>query len=80
MTIFDKTETRFDHYLGKLVKYDNKTLAIAGRDEAIVEELNRTTLSWAEHRMSPVNDYSELWGFSALSIEKSLYIFGESRI
>ena len=80
MTVFDKTETRFEHFDGKLVKYDKKILAIGGYDQAMVEELNRTILSWAEHRMSPVNDYSKLWGFSALSIEKSLYIFGKSRI
>ena len=80
MTVFDKTETRFGHYDGKLVKYDKKILAIGGYDQAMVEELNSTKYSWEKHQMSPVNGYSKLWGFSALSIEKSLYIFGKSRI
>ena len=79
MTIFDHTKTRFEHHRGKLVKYGNKTLAIGGEDVAVVEELNFADWSWAEHPMSPVNNYSRLYGFSALSIEKSLYIFGKSR-
>ena len=62
------------------MKYDHKTLAIGGEEGAIVEELNSADLLWAEHPMSPVNDYSYFRGFSALSIEKSLYIFGKSRL
>ena len=82
LTIFDHTETRSDHYGGKFAKYDNKTWAIGGYNDAMVEELDTTESSWkyAEGPMSPVNDYSKLYGFSALSIEKSLYIFGESRL
>ena len=82
MTTFDRTETQFEHFYGKLVKYDNKTLAIGGLNDATVEELNSMESSWklAEHPMSPVNGYNRLNGFSALSIEKSLYIFGESRL
>ena len=83
MTIFDKTETRFDHFGGKLVKYDNKVMAIAGRN-AEVEEFNPRAkhlylfmqLSWTEHSMSPVNGYRRLDSFTALSMEKSLFIFG----
>ena len=82
MTIFYQTETRFDHFGGKLVKYDNKILAIAGdnSNEAMVEELNRTKLSWAEHSMSPVKFGGftrNLDGFTALTVEKSLFIFKE---
>ena len=80
LTIFDYTETRFGHHEGKLVKYDNKTLAIGGRLAATVEELDYIKCSWTEHTMSPVNNYNILNYFSALSIDKSLYIFGKLRL
>ena len=74
MTIFDQTESQVSHTLGKLVKYDNKTLAIG--PGWTVEELDRTTLSWTTHPMSPLNDSStSLYGITALSVEKSLFIF-----
>ena len=41
----------------------------------MVEELIRTNLSWAEHSMSPLR--SPLSRFTALSVEKSLFIFNE---
>ena len=85
MTIFDQTETLVSHKGGKFVKYDNKTLAIGGYhlDDSgayqwgfIVEELNPTKLSWTEHPMSPVKNSSKpLLGFTALTDEKSLFIF-----
>ena len=76
----------FDHRQGKLVKYNNKALVVGGfRSAPSVEEMNDTQLSWAEHQMSPVYGSGiwtgQLWvplvGFTALSLEKSLFIFGE---
>ena len=44
----------------------------------VVEELDLSTLSWAEHKMSPVNGNIGLtYGFTAFSIGKSLFIFGQ---
>ena len=80
MTIFDQTETQFDHHAGTLVKYDNKTLAIGGWSGSRVEELNRTTLSWADHSMSPVEGSSSLDGFTALTVDKSLIIFAQRSV
>ena len=79
MTIFDQTETRVNHLEGKLVKYDGKVIAIAGKFSAMVEEMDPAQMSWEQHSMSPVNGYSLLFGFTALTIEKSLFIFGELR-
>ena len=76
MTIFDLNETGFDQYRGKLVKYDNTVMAIARRS-AKAEQMNMSKLSWAEHPMSPVNGFSRMNCFTALSIEKSLFIFGQ---
>ena len=80
MNIFDQTETHFKHYGGKLVQYDNKVMVIGGQSTAKVEEINPTQLSWAEHPMSPVNGSTfALFGFTALSVEKRLFIFGRLR-
>ena len=75
LIIFDQSETRFEHWRGKLVKYDNKSLVIGGDDNAEVEEMGSKQL-WAENPMSPVNDYDILEDFTALPIDKSLFIFG----
>ena len=76
LIIFDQTLTQFEHWRGKLVKYDNKSLAIGGKETANVEEMNPKQLSWAEHSMSPVNGFDILDGFTALSFDESLFIFG----
>ncbi len=68
LIIFDQTETRFGHFQGKLVKYNNKTLIIGG-DNATVEELNAKQKSWVEHAMSPVNGSTALYDATALSID-----------
>ena len=83
MTIFDQTETQFDHSKGKLVKYDNTVLVIGGDSiwtVPMAEKINPTQLSWAEHPMSPVNDLIVLYGFTALSLKQSLFIFGLLRL
>ena len=80
LTIFDLTQTRDSHSAGKFVKYDNKTLAIGGWSSSRVEELNRTTLSWADHPMSPVEGSSSLDGFTALTVDKSLFIFAQRSV
>ena len=76
MTIFDRTETQFIHYNGKLVKYDNKIIVIGGKRTPLVEKLNAKQTKWKNHTMGPVNDLDELRGFTALSLKKSLFIFG----
>ena len=43
---------------------------------ALVEELNAKQTKWKNHTMGPVNDLDELRGFTALSLKKSLFIFG----
>ena len=81
MTIFDQTETGFEHDQGELVKYDNTVMVIGGFYNATVEKLNANQTKWEEHEtMSPVNGFSEFWGFTALSMEKSLFIFGQFRL
>ena len=82
MTIFDQTETRFDHSVVKLVKYDNKTLVIGGDfigGDLIVEELNRMELTWAAHPMSPIG-FDYIPDFTALTVETSLFIFGRRSV
>ena len=79
MTIFDQTKTRYGHREGKLVKYNNKVVVIGGMRTAVVEKMKPTHL-WAEHKMSPVNGlYHDCFReFTAVSIEKNLFIFGGS--
>ena len=91
LTIFDQTETEFGHQQGKLVKYDSKVIVIGASQfggrvwseldldwnkTASVEVMTPPPL-WAQHKMSPVNDLSSLSAFTALSIAKSLFIFGQ---
>ena len=81
LTRFDQTKTK-KHIGGTLVKYDNKVLAVGG-GQALVEQINDTQI-WTEHSaMSPVNTfqgtfYGQTWlsGFTAISLETSLFIFG----
>ena len=80
LTIFDQTEPTFNHCSGTLVKYDDKILVMGGVDTATVEEMNRTQLSWSEHPMGPVNGFNRLYSFTAVSIDKSLFTFGMSRL
>ena len=77
LTIFDHKETRFEHYEGNLVKYDNKTIVIGGSETAEVEEMKSRETPWTEHSMSPVNGFWGLRGFTAVSIDQSLFIFGQ---
>ena len=78
--IFDQTKTIFEHHFGTLVKYDDKLLAMGGEYSATVEEMNQIELSWSEHPMSPVNGFNSTFnGFTAVSMDKSLFIFGKSR-
>ena len=79
LTIFDPSRTQWYHRDGKFVKYDKKLLVIGGWGNAAVEEFNHKELSWKYHEMSPVNGLSILASFTALSIEKSLFIFGKWR-
>ena len=86
---FDRTESLFEHAGGKLVKHDNNVLVVGGwriapeeemnfRIAPLVEELvNNSQLAWAEHLMSPVKGVCNLFGFTALSAEGSLFIFGQ---
>ena len=83
---FNRTETQFIHTYGKLVHYNSRVLAIAGRmplvDEleaggAPVEELNDEQTEWSMHPMSPVNDLMRLSGFTALTSGTKLFIFGQ---
>ena len=76
LTIFDHTETRFEHESSKLVKYKGKVMVIGGFQGAWVEEIDTKQLSWKENSMSPVNGYSRIEGFTALSINQSLFLFG----
>ena len=68
--------------MGTLVKYDHKVIVIGGGQTADVHEMNQTKLlsknffSWDKHAMSPVNGYEEIYGFTALTIDRSLFIFG----
>ncbi len=72
--------------MGKLVKYDNRVLVVGGEGTAKVEEMiprsrqlySFVQLSWVDHPMSPVNDMNAIKGFTALSLDKSLFIFGTS--
>ena len=71
--------------MGKLVKYDKTVLVVGGKEvqhhtTAMVEAMNDTQLSWAEHPMSPVNVFTELETFTALTLAKSLFIFGMLRL
>ena len=53
---------------------------IGGSYNAEAEEMNSNQL-WARHAMSPVNGYDSWFsGFTALSIETSLFIFGRLRL
>ena len=76
---FDKFETRLNHFGGKLVNHNYALLAVAG-STAMVEELDPYQLYWTEHPMSPIvgfwNSWRGLSGFTALSMENSLFIFG----
>ena len=82
LTIFDHTETRIEHARGILVKHENKAMVIGGASTAAVEEMDTSQLSWEENSMSPVNGYNgtRLFGFTALSVDKSLFIFGRLRL
>ena len=76
MTIFDQTETQFEHDAGNLVKYDNEVIVIGGYSTASVEKLNAKQTKWKKHPMGPVNDLKKLRYFTAVSLKKSLFIFG----
>ena len=76
LTIFDHKETRFEHNHGQLVKYDNKAIVIGGSETAEVEEMTLRETPWTAHSMSPVNGFDGLFGFTAISINQSLFIFG----
>ena len=75
---FDKFDTLFGHYTGKLVNHKDELLAVGG-GTAMVEELDPSQLYWTEHPMSPIEGNSSmvLSGFTALSFENSLIIFGQ---
>ena len=51
-------------------------MVIGGFQGAWVEEIDTKQLSWKENSMSPVNGYSRIEGFTALSINQSLFLFG----
>ena len=76
---FDKFETRLNHFGGKLVSR-KKTLLAVGGGTAMVEELDPSQFHWTEHPMSPIGGFRNsqfgLSGFTALSFENSLFIFG----
>ena len=75
---FEKFETGSNHNWGKLVSH-KKTLLAVGGATAMVEELDPAQLYWTEHPMSPIEGNSSmvLSGFTALSFENSLLIFGQ---
>lgn len=92
MTTFEHTHTQTEHYEGTLVNYDSTVLAIGGGSSSwealtdydssvIVEEYKSNAKHWNEHwedhTMSPVDGIFRLAGFTALSIVKSLFIFGQ---
>ena len=62
------------------MNYDLKVLAIGGDySGAVAEELNYETYSWRDHAMSPVDNFNNnLIGFTTISLNKSLFIFGDS--
>ena len=77
---FDKFDTLFGHYEGKLVNHNNALLAVGGRT-TMGEERNASQLYWTYHPMSPIEGFwitrpRQVSGFTALSLENSLFIFG----
>ena len=76
---FEKFETRFDHYEGKLVNHNYALLAVGG-GTTMVEERDPAELYWTEHPMSPIEGFPNsqygFYGFTTLSLENSLFIFG----
>ena len=75
-------QTDFDHFDGTLVKYDNKLLALG--DEMTKVEQMGALRKWTLHPMSLMYNFrefgypaSELSGFTAISLETSLFIFGQ---
>ena len=82
---FHETESEFEHYNGRLVKFMDTFLAIGGGEwdfssgsaifEATVDIFNETM--WEEKQdMSPVNGLTKLAYFSTLAIGDDLFIFG----
>ena len=76
---FENFETRSNHYGGKLVNHNDALLAVGGWT-VIVEELDPSQFNWTEHPMSPIESFWDSrfgpYGFTALSLENSLFIFG----
>ena len=70
LTVFDQSETQFEHLLGRLVRYDNELLAIGGISENPTVEAFKQTgkRAWEVNPMSPVVNVNMLADFNALTL------------
>ena len=74
---YDQTETIYDHHRGDIVTFGNRLTAIGGfHDGRKVEVYNKP--NWNDTIIPSVGNYDsdQFYSFSALSINKKLFVYG----
>ena len=75
----DVENTKRPHWLGELITYKDKLVALGDYYNRSVEVLENGM--WDENQIKPIgNKEVELYGFTSIVIEEKIYVFGKNKL